>query len=67
MYAADPSDPKRGPTVFVVLSLLHDGSAEVRLLRGAPAMPDAGALPSSDGAPMFGLFPLKQQTGSCGF
>jgi hypothetical protein len=67
LYVVDPADPARGPAVFVVLSLLQDGDAEVRLLRGAPTL-DGSPAPAADGDPLFGVFtPLRKQTGSCGF
>jgi hypothetical protein len=67
VYVVDPADPARGPAILAVLSLLQDGDAEVRLLRGAPTL-DGGAAPDGDGEPLFGVFtPLRKQTGSCGF
>jgi hypothetical protein len=70
LFAADPADPARGPTVTAVISLMHSGDAEVRLLRGAaaatdpPPPPEAG--PGVDGAPLFGVFaPLRRQHGAC--
>jgi hypothetical protein len=69
VYMVDPSDVSRGPTVTVILSLLHSGDAEVRLLRGAPITPDASNAPSpGDGVPLFGVFaPLVRQVGRCSF
>jgi len=67
LYAVDPADPARGPTVLVVLSLLRDGDAEVRLVRGAPALDDAPTS-ASDGEALFGVFsPLRKQADPCGF
>jgi hypothetical protein len=70
LFAADPADPARGPTVTAVISLMHSGDAEVRLLRGAaplaepPTACDAG--PSGIDEPVFGVFaPLRRQTGTC--
>jgi hypothetical protein len=70
LFAADPADPDRGPTVTAVISLMHSGDAEVRLLRGAgggmepPPSPDAG--PDPGGAPLFGVFaPLRRRKGTC--
>jgi hypothetical protein len=67
VLAVDPTDPAAGPTLLAVVSLLHDGDAEVRLLRGAPPPPDARAVPAVNGAPVFGVFPLRREAGRCGF
>src|SRR5262249_34478789 len=67
LFVVDPTDPAKGPSIFVVVSLMHAGDAEVRLLRGAPAVAgaDAGA---ADGEPLFGLFsPMSRQRDSCSF
>jgi hypothetical protein len=68
IFAVDPSDPARGPTILAVISLLRDGDAEVRLLRGAPALGDASTS-AVDGSPIFGVFtPLRKQSAdACGF
>jgi hypothetical protein len=70
LFAANPTESDRGPAVMTVLSLMHSGDAEVRLLRGAPGgiepppPPDAG--PDIDGPPLFGVFaPLTRRTGAC--
>lgn len=70
LFAADPTDPDRGPAVTAVISLMHAGDAEVRLFRGAalagaPAFTaDAGS--GLDGAPVFGVFaPLRREQGAC--
>jgi len=60
LYAIDPTDPAKGPPITVVLSLMHTGDAEVRLLRAAPGTTDA--------QPLFGVFaPLRRETGQCSF
>jgi hypothetical protein len=68
ILAVDPSDPSQGPTILAVLSLLRNGDAEVRLLRGAPALREA-TTSAADGSPLFGVFsPLhKQPASQCGF
>jgi hypothetical protein len=68
IFAVDPSDPARGPTILAVLSLMRDGNAEVRLMRGAPALREA-TTSAIDGSPIFGVFaPLRKQAASqCGF
>lgn len=66
IYMVDPADPGNGPTITAVVSLLHSGGAELRLVRGA-ALPDGTSLPAADGKPLFGVFPLQLQTGTCNF
>jgi hypothetical protein len=67
LFAVDPSDPAKGPTITVVVSLMHSGDAEVRLVRGAPAT-DGGSAGAGDGAPLFGVFaPLIRRPGQCSF
>jgi hypothetical protein len=69
MEAIDPSDPTKGPGLLAVVSLMHDNSVELRLIRGAPAL-DGGPPPQGDGAPLFALFPLhraKLQSADCTF
>jgi hypothetical protein len=62
LFAVDPVDATKGPTIFVVVSLMHGGDAEVRLLRGAPPAP--GAAPTAPA--LFGLFaPLTRQPDPC--
>jgi len=61
VFAVDPTDPARGPGMMAVVSLMHSGDAEVRLLRGAPS---ADTMPPSP--PLFGVFaPLTRQPGQC--
>lgn len=65
LFVVHPSQPTGGPSVLVVISLLHDGNAEVRLIRGAP--PLAGVTTSIPGEePLFGVFgPMRRQIGEC--
>ena len=70
LFAADPVEADRGPAVTVVISLMHSGDAEVRLLRGAgggpepPPAADGGT--SIDGPALFGVFaPLRRRKGTC--
>jgi hypothetical protein len=71
LFAADPADSARGPTVTAVISLMHSGDAEVRLLRGAAALgepPPAAddCSPAIDGQALFGVFtPLRRHMGTC--
>jgi hypothetical protein len=61
VFAIDPTDAARGPTIMVVVSLMHAGDAEVRLMRGAPT---ADPMPPSPA--LFGVFaPLARQPGPC--
>jgi hypothetical protein len=68
ILAVDPSDPSQGPTILAVISLLRDGDAEVRLIRGAPAL-DKATTSAADGLQLFGVFsPLQKQPADlCGF
>jgi hypothetical protein len=70
LFAADPAEADRGPAVTVVVSFMHSGDAEVRLLRGAGGAteppPSADAGPTGDGPPLFGVFaPLRRRKGTC--
>jgi hypothetical protein len=64
LFMADPVQSERGPAVNVVVSLMHSGEAEVRLIRGATEGPEP---PSGlDGASLFGVFtPLQREEGAC--
>lgn len=50
--------------VLVIVSLMQSDHIEVRVLRGAPQT-DAGAPPSKNGAPVFGVFNLDRRPGPC--
>ena len=52
--------------VMVFVSLMDDGSLEVRLVRGAPVA-DSGAPMPSAASPMFGVFTLDRRDGACSF
>jgi hypothetical protein len=65
IYAASPADPTQ-ESFMVVLSLVHDGSAEIRLLRAGRPPPSGAASPAGQTA-IFGLFPLTKLTSDCGF
>jgi hypothetical protein len=69
LFMADPAEAARGPAVTVVISFMHSGEAEVRLLRGADGRtepPTADAGPPIDGPPLFGVFaPLRRRKGAC--
>jgi hypothetical protein len=59
-----------GADVLAVLSLMDSGSVEVRLLRGAPAVPAVnGAPPVTPSAQpnLFAVFTLERQQGACPF
>lgn len=61
VFAVDPTDATKGPSVTVVVSLMHAGDAEVRLMRGAPNN-DA----TSPSPPLFGVFaPLARKPDPC--
>ena len=66
LFAVDPTDAAKGPTICVVVSLMHGGDAEVRLVRGAPS--SDGSMPAGNGEPLFGVFaPLTREPGQCSF
>ena len=55
-----------GQTAFAVVSLMENGEAEVRIVRGAPLPPGVTAKPAQEGVELFGVFPLVKQKGKCG-
>jgi hypothetical protein len=77
VYVASPSpaasssdaataSPGDAQDAMVFLSLMDDGSLEVRLVRGAPVA-DSGAPMPSVASPMFGVFTLARRDGACSF
>jgi hypothetical protein len=61
VFAVDPTDATKGPTILAVISLMHSGDAEVRLMRGALSH-DATPGPP----PLFGVFaPLTRRPDPC--
>jgi hypothetical protein len=69
LYVATSSTPfadGKSDDVFVVVSLMHSGQVEVRLLRGAPALPQDGAA-ASPSANLFAIFTLSRQKGPCSY
>ncbi len=68
LFAVDPTDAASGPTIHFVLSLMRNGDAEVRLLRGAPPADETAVPPPANGVPLFGVFaPLHREPGECSF
>lgn len=65
MYVVTPNADSGdgGGDVMVVVSLMHTGSVEVRLLRGAPEV-DGGDVGNDD---VFGVFDLDSTPGPCPF
>ncbi len=63
IYAATPASDAGALDVTVVVSLLSGGGVEVRLLRGAPPLGDAGQ--GAGPPPIFAVFPLKLEPGAC--
>jgi hypothetical protein len=61
LFALTPAAPSEEP-LLAVLSLRSDDGVEVRLLRPGVAMAQAPGQ-----APIFGLFTLAKQAGTCGF
>jgi hypothetical protein len=63
VFGVSPVDPQVDPMLAFV-SLLADETVEVRLLR--PGVVPAGSQdPPKGRQPVFGLFTLARQTGSC--
>lgn len=67
IYVVKPTGPEGGASLFAIVSLLHDGDAEVRLLRSAPPLPGTTAVSSEEDEAIFGVFPLHREHGNCGF
>ena len=56
--------------VFAIVSLMQSGDVEVRLLRGAPGLPAAGAdggATATSGGNLFAIFSLTNQGKPCSF
>jgi hypothetical protein len=64
LYVATPTT---GEDVFVVVSLMQSGDIEVRLLRGAPRLPEDGGTAAPDPTNIFALFDLSRKTGPCAY
>lgn len=64
IFAVSPADPD-AEAMLAVLSLKTDDTIEVRLVRPG-ATPATGTVPPGR-TPIFGLFTLGRQTGTCGF
>ena len=62
--AATPFPDGAGTDVFAVVSLMQTGGVEVRLLRGAPALPDGSPVAAS---PVFAVFSLARKDGPCAY
>lgn len=56
-----------GPQALAIISLLENGDVEVRILRGSSLVPGEDAFASVDGKPLYGIFPMQRQQGTCGF
>lgn len=67
VYTVTPTKRQAGPSLLAVVSLLHDGKVEVRLLRGAPPPPGVTAVSDVDGKQLFGVFSLDREDSTCGF
>ncbi len=53
--------------VFAVISLMQSGEVEVRLLRGAPNLPDEAGVTASTGGNLFAVFDLTRKNGPCSY
>jgi hypothetical protein len=56
-----------GDDVLSVVSLMESGDIEVRLLRGAPSLPEGGGVPASFGGNLFAVFDLTRKKGPCSY
>ncbi len=56
-----------GEDVFAVVSLMQSGAVEVRLLRGAPNLPDEAGVTASTGGNLFAVFDLMRKNGPCSY
>jgi len=65
IFAVSPVDPD-AESLLAVLSLRADNTVEVRLLRPGKAARDNVAVAAGQ-RPIFGIFPLTRQAGTCGF
>ena len=65
IFAVTPVDPE-AESVLAVLSLRADDTIEVRLLRPGKAPTGTEIVPPGR-RPLFGIFPLTKQVGTCGF
>lgn len=65
IFAAEPADPE-AESILAVLSLLADDTIEVRLLRAGKA-PQGDEVVPEGRRPLFGIFSLSRQAGTCGF
>lgn len=65
IFAVSPVDPA-AESLLAVLSLRADNTVEVRLLRPGKA-PQGNEAVAAGQRPIFGIFPLSRQVGTCGF
>ncbi len=65
LFAVTPVDPA-AESILTVVSLRTDDGVDVRLLRPGVALVP-GEPPKDARRPLFGIFPLTKQVGSCGF
>ena len=67
IYVVDPTSDAGEPSILAVVSLMHDGTTEVRLMRGAPML-GGSPPPQIDGQALFGVFaPLHRDHKPCTF
>jgi hypothetical protein len=66
IFAVTPVDPEVDP-LLAVLSLKTDDSIEVRLIRPGITAEEGEEPPPPGRRPVFGVFPLYRQVGTCGF
>jgi hypothetical protein len=65
IFAVSPDDPE-AESLVAVLSLRADDTVEVRLLRPGKA-PQGDEIVAEGRRPLFGIFSLSRQVGTCGF
>lgn len=65
VFAVTPVDPE-AESLLAVLTLRADDTVEVRLMRPGKA-PQGGEVVAEGRRPIFGIFALTRQVGTCGF
>jgi hypothetical protein len=65
--ASTPFGDGHGDDVLIVVSLMQAGDVEIRMLRGAPALPTDGGSVALPNGNVFAVFDLTRQSGPCSY